>query len=181
MWPFRRVPETREMRRKFLIEKLPRNAVCAEIGVFLGDFTELILKVAKPSRIFLIDPWFDDDQRYESVVRRFETQIRDGTVVVYRETSSAAAAHFAPSQLDWIYIDGDHHYEFVKADLEDYFPRLKPGGFITGDDYHYPGDWDDGVTRAVDEFLARGLCKPIFLRRNSIKRHSQYMLQKPPG
>jgi methyltransferase family protein len=35
---------------------------------------------------------------------------------------------------DWIYVDGDHQYEAVKKGLESYLPKVKPGGFITGDD-----------------------------------------------
>ncbi len=165
--------------RRFLLKLLPRHAVCAEIGVKRGDFSAMILAVAKPARLHLIDPWFDDDELCESVRRRFDAQIRAGTVLIHRATSSDAAAQFAPASLDWIYIDGDHHFEFVKRDLHDYLPKIKPGGFITGDDYGYPGTWEDGVTRAVDEFIAGGACAPVYLRRHSIKRHSQYMLRKP--
>jgi predicted O-methyltransferase YrrM len=176
-----RAPESHAARRKFLLKLLPRHAVCAEIGVKRGDFSAMILAIAKPARLHLIDPWFDDDELYESVRRRFDAQIRAGTVIIHRATSSDAAAKFEPASLDWIYIDGDHHYEFVKRDLDDYLSKVKPGGFITGDDYGYPGTWEDGVTRAVDEFIVRGACAPVYLRRHSIKRHSQFMLRKPPA
>ena len=36
---------------------MPKNAICAEIGVWRGDFTKYILKKTKPEKIHLIDPW----------------------------------------------------------------------------------------------------------------------------
>jgi len=90
-----------------------------------------------------------------------------------RETSADAARKFQDASLDWIYIDGDHRYEAVKNDLDKYFPKVKPGGFIICDDYHYAGHWEDGVTKAVDEFMMRGLVKKIFQRR------SQFVMRKP--
>jgi len=67
------------------------------------------------------------------------------------------ALPFPDASFDWIYVDGNHLYEYVRADLERYDPKVKPGGLIAGDDYGVRGWWDDGVTRAVDEFVeARG-------------------------
>ena len=36
---------------------------------------------------------------------------------------------------DFIYIDADHSYEACKLDLESYWPKLKQGGIMMGDDY----------------------------------------------
>lgn len=55
-------------------------------------------------------------------------------------------------QADLIYIDGSHEYESVKADLNNYWSILKPGGMMFGDDY-MPNTWD-GVVKAVTEFPA---------------------------
>ena len=35
---------------------------------------------------------------------------------------------------------------------------VKPGGLIAGDDYGDAGWWENGVTKAVDEFAASGRC-----------------------
>ena len=49
-----------------------------------------------------------------------------------------AGLSFAPvscwcrSSLDAIYVDGDHSYEGVAADLSSWWPTLKPGGFLAG-------------------------------------------------
>jgi hypothetical protein len=43
--------------RKFVTQLAPPSGVCAEIGVWKGEFSAQILKVARPSKLHLIDPW----------------------------------------------------------------------------------------------------------------------------
>lgn len=43
-------------------------------------------------------------------------------------------------------LDGDHSYEAVCADIDAWLPKMKPGGYITGDDFLWPG-----VKKAVFE------------------------------
>jgi hypothetical protein len=76
-----------------------------------------------------------------------------------------AAAH-----LIGVYIDGNHLYEYVRNDLEIFATKVKSGGLITGDDYGVLGWWRDGVTRAVDEFVAQGTCEPVHLGRQFVLR-----------
>lgn len=51
--------------------------------------------------------------------------------------------------IDFLYVDADHGYDGVLADLNAWVPHVKPGGVIAGDDYEhvrYPGvkaAWDD--------------------------------------
>lgn len=61
----------------------------------------------------------------------------------------------------------------VMGDLESYYPKVKPGGLLAGDDYGVAGWWHDGVTRAVDEFAARRGCA------KTIGRGDQFILRKP--
>jgi hypothetical protein len=178
----KRTPKSRRGGRDRLLQSMPKQSVCAEIGVHLGDFSEKILRVVEPKKLHLIDPWKYEtettyktslygghkggdqqnmDRRYEQVVARFRTQLDQGRVVFHRAYSSDAAPDFADGELDWVYIDGNHLYEFVKKDLELYGPKVKPGGFITGDDYDYSGWWQGGVKRAVDELVASGAVKLV--------------------
>jgi hypothetical protein len=164
------------------VSRLPRGGAGAEIGTWEGDFSAQLLKRVKPRRLYLIDPWehraeapyeqafFGDrtpggqakmDVIHENVCRRFANPIASGQVVVLRARSAEAADRVEP--LDWVYIDGDHTYAAVKADLEGFYERLKLGGVIAGDDYGMPGWWDDGVTRAVDEFATSHRVTPTFL------------------
>jgi len=63
---------------------------------------------------------------------------------------SSVASNVIPNNLDFVYIDGNHNYEYVKQDMECWYPKIKPGGVICGHDLQYPG-----VTKAFVE-LAYG-------------------------
>jgi hypothetical protein len=51
--------------------------------------------------------------------------------------------------VDLVFIDADHSYEGVKADIEAWLPKVKVGGWIGGHDYKSPRF--PGVERAVHE------------------------------
>jgi hypothetical protein len=111
--------------RRELLEGLPPGTTGVEVGVWKGDFSAQILKIAKPAVLHLVDPWqfqpefskswfgggearsqADMDAIHQSVADRFAAQIAEGRVVLHRAPSAAAAADFAPASLDWVYIDG---------------------------------------------------------------------------
>jgi hypothetical protein len=160
--------------RRFLFDLVPKGAVCAEIGVWKGDFSARVLEVVEPAKLHLIDPWafmnaevyrearyggklaHDQaamDALYRQVRRRFAGPIGAGVVEVHRGTSAETASVFPDGYFDWVYVDGNHLYEFVRRDLELFELKVKEGGIIAGDDYGVAGWWADGVTRAVDEFV----------------------------
>jgi Methyltransferase domain len=166
----RKKARDRARARAHLLKELPVGSVGAEIGVWKGDFSRVLLDHVQPKELHLIDPWrfFDDpdhagsfyggavakgqgdmDAIYESVVARFDREINCGVVRVHREMSVDAATAFDDASFDWVYVDGDHTYDAVKSDLELYRPKVKPGGLICGDDYG--SDRWPGVARAVDE------------------------------
>ena len=53
-------------------------------------------------------------------------------VEIIRKTSAEASKDFGDESLDFVYLDGDHSYEAVKADLEALYPKIKAGGYILG-------------------------------------------------
>jgi predicted O-methyltransferase YrrM len=106
------------------------------------------------------------------VVRRFGSAIKSETVEVHRGSSAECGSQFADNYFDWIYIDGNHRYEFVKHDLEMYSPKVKQHGLIAGDDYGTPGWWQDGVTKAVDEAVASGRFEKLLIQNH------QFLLRK---
>ena len=180
--------------RRFVLELVPAGSVCAEIGVWKGDFSAQILEVVRPAKLHLVDPWIfmtDEaysearyggrlaadqaamDELYAGVLRRFAGPVAQGVVEVHRCTSAEAAPALPEAVFDWIYVDGNHLYEYVAADLALYEPKLRAGGLLAGDDYGAAGWWEDGVTRAVDEFVAERGYEVV-----SLAAH-QFVLRKP--
>ena len=159
-------------RRASVLRAIPKGAICAEIGVWKGDFSERIRATAQPRALHLVDPWRfvaaypqrwyggaaarnqdDMDRLYQDVLGRFAG---DSDVTIHRMDSRRAARRLAGTTFDWVYIDGDHSYEAVRDDLQAWAPRIRPGGVLAGDDY----TWQDEhgtypVRRAVEEFVTR--------------------------
>lgn len=185
----------RAVRRDFLLNLMPKNAVCAEVGVFDGLLSERILALTSPRKLHLVDPWytkpdgtlfdgpaqkFDSakqatdslEGQYQSVVRLLANEIQSGQVQIHRMLSHEAAPLFADAHFDWAYVDASHYYDDVKLDLQVWFPKVKSGGFITGDDYDRQGFWDHGVTRAVDEFVKNNPVEVVAFRNH------QFVLRK---
>ncbi len=151
---------------------LPKGGIGAEIGVHEGEFSRCILDIARPRQLLLIDPWraeedevYKDswyggslsgqkamDGRFEGVQRRFASHIKTQRIRIMRENSDSALSSLPDNFLDFVYVDGNHLYDYVISDLKLSFQKLKPGGFITGDDYGPGSWWKGGVKRAVDEF-----------------------------
>ena len=47
-----------ELRRPFIEQYLPKNGIGAELGVFKGVFSSVLLETTKPKKLHLIDPWY---------------------------------------------------------------------------------------------------------------------------
>ena len=73
------------------------------------------------------------------------------TIQLVISDSVAAADLFADGSLAWVHIDARHDYESVVADINAWAPKVRPGGWLSGDDYQ--PDWWPGVVRAVSETL----------------------------
>lgn len=74
--------------------------------------------------------------------------IGQGTLTAQHMDSQRAAKYL--SDVDFCFIDADHTYEMVKADIEAWLPRMLTGGVIAGHDY---GAQFPDVGRAVHELF----------------------------
>ena len=67
--------------------------------------------------------------------------------------SVAAARLFSDASLDWVHLDARHDYASVKADIEAWLPKIRSGGWLSGDDYN-EDKWPE-VVKAVGDLLPR--------------------------
>lgn len=161
-----------ETRDEMVRDLLRPEMSVAEIGVFEGTFSEVLLST-KPKRLFLIDPWDGisisgdaDGNNVRSVnletvyYQLLQKYHEDKVVRLVRGRSPRALNAVASSDdgwLDAVYIDGDHSYEGVRRDLLAAYRLVRPGGLMMGHDYSMnmlkaKTCYDFGVKAAVDEF-----------------------------
>ena len=178
--------------RNVLIKRLPAESTCAEIGVWKGDFSKKILSSRSPRLLHLIDPWkfnpefptrlyggsgassqADMDHIYEQVAEVLGSQ---PNVEIHRGPSSEMLCDLPDDSLDWIYIDGDHSYEGVLADLELAWQKVRCGGIVSGDDYWWAADGTLPVRAAV-----RQTRKQHRYRRCAILVRLTFTVASPPG
>jgi hypothetical protein len=168
--PLVKKKEIKSANRALFLQRMRKGGLAIEIGVWRGEFSRKILDVLEPTKLCLIDPWksFEDhdgaafsgreedekmDEIAASVAQMFESEIKAKQVVVMREMSGDALKTFRDETINFAYVDGDHSYEGVKADLAGLMPKMVIGGIMAFDDYHRRGWWGDGVLRAIHEFI----------------------------
>lgn len=140
----------------------------AEIGSWVGDSACAMWEVCPESRITCVDTFSGapGDATFE-LSRKADIEAGDDRAVFRTfikntdhfspkvlQTNSLSAARFLAAgeeKFDLVYIDADHRYEGVKADIEAWLPLVKDGGIICGHDYGDPGF--PGVEKAVREVI----------------------------
>jgi hypothetical protein len=158
-----------DVRAYEILSRLPEGPVKgAEIGVFAGDLSMRLLQRAD-LHLVMVDPWSGDgvdmidkqdfhadltqkqqDAYYQMAKNR--TVFAGERVKIIRMPSLEAVKEIPDGYLDFVFIDADHAYESVKADIRAWVPKLRPGGLLCGHDYANDGFPHFGVTQAVDEF-----------------------------
>jgi len=157
-----------------LLDILPKNGTVVEIGVYRGEYSEQILKKTQPKKLILIDPWktmldantVDPlfDSFYKEVKEKFKNNVN---VEIIRKTSSTATIDIEDNSLDWLYIDGDHHYEPCLNDLRMYASKVKDNGYICGHDWVTKPKFGFGVNDAVTKFIEETKFKLVGLTNES--------------
>ncbi len=136
-----------------------------EVGVGYGGHCEALLNYRGIESLIGVDPYthqvgYNDptnlEQRHLDHVyhRTLDRLARFGRrFELIRETSVRAAQRIDDQSVDFVYIDADHRYASVVADLGAWTDKVRDGGILAGHDYDNP-DLPD-VQHAVDGFFQR--------------------------
>lgn len=147
--------------------QLPPGAQVVEVGSFMG-LSSIILVNGMLARqnekavLHCIDTWrgseehqdldvIKQDQLYTRFLANIQNAGVDAWIKPLRKPSLEAVSQFADASLDMIYIDGDHSEEGCYADLEAWYPKLKPGGVFFGHDCTP----NEGVRKALTRFVVQ--------------------------
>jgi len=137
------------------LKHCPDNSTFVEVGSWMGKSTcymgEKIKNSPKNIKFYAVDTWVgsEEPQHKETIEKLQNENITlfdifkfnlkdcgvDDFVMPLQTISLEAAEQFEDNSLDFVHIDASHDYENVLADIRAWYPKVKPGGFITGDDY----------------------------------------------
>jgi predicted O-methyltransferase YrrM len=145
-----------------------KHAIGCEVGVHTGTTTFKILnRFPKMEKYYTVDPW-ESYKQYDGTTYRkpghkryktwndaysvFKTGAKkfENIIEICKMTSVEAAKKISDESLDWVFIDANHEYEYIKENLYLWTPKVKKNGIVSGHDYG--GKWT-GIKKAVDEFV----------------------------
>jgi len=119
--------------------------VGAEIGVDNGRYSKWLCIKVKKLKLFCVDPWIEYEDYIESHnqnktdmdthYERAKTRLAKFNVEFVRKTSMEAVKDFKDNSLDFVFIDGNHTFEYVVNDIAEWSKKVKPGGIVSGHDY----------------------------------------------
>ena len=144
-----------------MVNTFPDNSHFVEVGVWKGMSAAYmaveIINSGKNIKFDCVDNWEDTELQkdipkdmYDGLYETFLKNIEPVKHIInpIRCESVKASELYDKESLDFILVDAAHDYDNVLLDLQYWYPKLRPGGIIAGDDLPW-----EGVTRAVSEFF----------------------------
>lgn len=140
------------------------DGVFVEVGAWKGRSTAFLavqaIRSGKPIELHVVDTFAGSDEAAHhedpdlpNLRAVFDCNLEPvlERLTVHQMTSVEAAGLFADGSVSFVLLDGAHDYESVKADIAAWLPKVKPGGWLCGDDI----EWGTGhpVKQAVGEML----------------------------
>ena len=139
-----------------------RKVKVVEIGTYKGENAKQMFKHLEIDEAYLIDPYkeysdgrHDGCQNYKKEIylqkakKMAHKLLQSHRNVTWIEMFSDKAVEVI-STVDFIYIDGEHTYDQVMKDLENYYPKLDKCGIIAGHDISI-----HQVLNAVQDFCSK--------------------------
>ena len=115
----------------------------AEIGVSDGQFSLEMCEKIPGLELLCVDPYL----KYRESRRKDTQDEKDAAIALatkrmapynarfIRKFSMEAVREVPPFSLDFVYIDGNHSFNFVMQDIIEWTKRVRYGGIVSGHDY----------------------------------------------
>jgi len=126
-----------------------------EVGTKHGSSAQIWCEANPQLHLTCIDPYtayhmVRDQERQESIYALATERLKPYNAEIIREFSLDVVDSFEDNQLDFVYIDGNHSFDYVVMDLVCWAKKVRDGGLILLHDYYNFGQ--AGVIKAVDAY-----------------------------
>ena len=150
-----------------------KGIIAVEIGTDKGINAENILENLNVKKLYIIDPYesypeYNEKDKTVKYLSKAEKEARKrlskySKKIVWVKKYSEDAIKYIPNKVDFIYIEGNHSYNYAKRDMKNYYPKLTKKGIFAGHDITNPFDsW--GVAKAFVEFCSEKKLRPMISR-----------------
>lgn len=177
-----------------VVEEAPFDSTFVEVGAWFGKSTNHLATKIRESKKNInftsVDTWkgTDDEELHQNIVNKFNGDIffefidntnlsnNYGYFNMIKDSSENASKQFSNNSIDFIMLDAGHSYQSLMDDFKYWYHKVKPGAYISGDDYGV----FNGVTQAADEFFYGQFHKGFrsFLRRKP-RIQIKHLLTRP--
>ena len=127
----------------------------AEIGVADGRFAEILCQSIPGLELICVDPYkpyeghWRSQKHQDSVYEKAINRLSKYDVHFIRRTSVEASFDIPDNSLDFVFIDGNHLFDYVMMDIILWTRKVKNKGIVSGHDYmHFTRS---GVVEAVNK------------------------------
>lgn len=143
-----------------------------EVGTRYGAYAMVMLNANPSLHLYCVDPWTQyssvrqdkQDKIYDQAVGNLEPYGK--RVRIIKEPSMVALNRFRSRSLDFVYIDGDHRFDYVMPDIIYWTHKVKRGGVIMVHDYVAGHGF--GVMSAVNAYTQAHNVRPWFVTRERL-------------
>lgn len=106
------------------------HTIC-EIGCYEAS-TSVALALNTTGTVYTVDPFYRGriGVCYSEYVARVHRRRKGVQNLVFLKGLSLEISQSFDLPIDFLFIDADHSYEAVKADWNEWFPKVKKGGYI---------------------------------------------------
>jgi len=142
-----------------------------EVGVQRGRNAWVMLQNIPDLKLYLVEPYADHPSNYrkwgEKVHAKFKKQaherLKNDNVEWIEGFSENVSNEIPDGSLDFVYIDGEHTYDFVMIDIILWSRKVRKGGIISGHDYEYWKPHQPKVARALNNYVEAYNLKPLYI------------------
>lgn len=147
-------------------------ALGVEVGTWRGQFAEILCKGNPALKLYCVDPWkayggytdFKSQESLEWSYGRAQHRLAPYKCELMRMPSLEGVTHFADGALDFVYVDGNHDFPNVVADIHAWLPKVRAGGILAGHDYRQCiNQHNMHVYEAVNGYTASYHIEPWFV------------------
>ena len=136
----------------------------AEIGVRVGRYSAKLCEANSSLTLYSIDPWKAYSDRYpqdrqDRIYQEAIKRLTPYNAKILRKESMEALGDFEDGYFDFVFIDGNHLFDYVAPDIIFWSRKVRSGGMVCVHDFYHG---ETGVVMAVEAYTYSNDIRPWY-------------------